>query len=181
MAPPGMGNAVLGWGVGLLVGLLLAPLILQALWWVIAHQILGRLRDQGWISSRLKYGTAFQVVLSLLIFLGLPLLFVFLVGWLALDPRDASSSLARMFVFFTVALPLFYIAYFVLIGGLWLQWLWSLLSRELFPRAVEEGVISSRLSYVTGVLIMLLIVALYLLQFLVGLIATALSISKPSP
>ncbi|GEM_PF-3133240 len=180
MAPLGMGNVVLGWGVGLLVGLLLAPLILQALWWVIAHQILGRLRDQGWISSRLKYATAFQVVLSLLIFLGLPLLLVLLVGWLALDPRGASSSVAQM-LNFLIALPLFYGAYFVLIGGLWLQWLWSLLSRELFPRAVEEGVISSRLSYATGVLIMLLIVALYLLQFLVGLITTALSISKPSP
>ena len=178
-----MESVLIGWGVALLVGLLLAPLILQALWWILAHHILGRLTDRGWIAPRLKYGTALQVILSfLVVFVGLPfLLGLLLILWPAAGRGGDSPSDAAQVLSIFLALPLVYGAYFVLIGALWLQWLWRRLSKELLPRALEEGVLSPRLSYVTGVLIMLLIVALYLLQALLGFLATALSVRSPFP
>lgn len=159
-------GAVIGWGIGLLLTLLIGPLILKGLWRIVAHHLLVGLRERGWIVPRLRYSSAFQIVSSLIVFVNIPYVFLILFGYLTvLSEPDPWRRLQQGFGF-TVFFPPLYGLYFVFVGAYWLQWLWQWIAAELFPRAVRDGLVQFQLRYRMAVLIMLLVGAVYFLRLI---------------
>jgi hypothetical protein len=154
-----MNTVVLFIGVfGLLVAIFVSPLLIRKLWELLIRYVLRSPVEQGLIEPELRYRDALHLVLSVVVWTGLPVL-AFLVALLI---RAGPPSYFGLFVIPFYSIPLM-LAYFVLGGALWLQWVWRWAARVLFPGAVELGWVPERLPYKAAALLMLVLLGLSLL------------------
>lgn len=147
--------------LSLAAAIFLSPFLIRKLWDLLVRYVLRVQAEQGLVQSELSYRDALHVVLSVVVWLGLPTLFFILPVVFAL-PLWVVLHLGWLFNSLFIALVLLPV-YFVLGGAVWLQWVWRWAARVLFPGAAKQGLLPDRIPYKGAALFMLALLGLYLL------------------
>jgi len=158
------------WILSLIAAFFICPLLLKAIWGLLTHSVLAHLAEQGLVRPNLRYLAALKLELSIVIWGCIPVLLA-VIAFFAFDGLSKPGYYGLTFGFYLAlyGFPLL-ACYFVLVGAIWLQWAWRWAGRELFPGAVERGVLPNHFRYGSSALLMLTILGIYVLTNLPGIL-----------
>lgn len=149
--------------MSLIAAFFIWPLLLKAIWSLLTRSVLARLAEQGLVQPSLRYSAGLKLGLSIVIWGGIPILLA-VIAFFAFGGLSKPGYYGLTFRLYLVSYGIPLLAcYFVLVGAIWLQWAWRWAGRELFPRAVERGILPDRLRYGPSALLMLTILGIYVL------------------
>lgn len=163
------------WGAGLI----LLPFVFDALWGVIARNLLSGFLKQNLIVESLPWRSWLKPVGFAMVLLQLiPLLAViaFVIGLLATSPLDSRHSeldLGIRFMIYSLMLIPVGLIYIVITSLFLIRYVWRWACQELFPAAAAQGFVSADIRWEIAFIVLFLS---FVMSLLVGLPTIALKI-----